>query len=74
MKVRDLYGIEAYIFSFRNRILISIGSKSWTRTECGILLPHKRTGRKILGGLSDTKPIVCQHFCPTKDKNLPEWG
>ena len=35
---------------------------------------HKRTGRKNLGGLPDTKPIVCQYFCPTKGKNLPKRG
>ena len=36
-------------------------------------LVHKRTGRKNLAGLTDTKLIVCQLFCPTKGKNLPWW-
>ena len=37
--VNDLNGIEDYIISIRNEILISIAHKSWTRMECGILLP-----------------------------------
>ena len=31
--VHDLCGIEVYIVSFRNRILISLASKSWTRIK-----------------------------------------
>ena len=37
--VHYLCGIEVYIVNIRNRIMISIASKSWTRMECGILLP-----------------------------------
>ena len=35
---------------------------------------HKRRGRKNIGGRPDTKPIVCQHFCLTRGKNLPKRG
>ena len=34
-----LCGIKVYIVNVRNRTLISIGSKSWTRMECGIIVP-----------------------------------
>ena len=37
--VHDLCGIEVSIISFRNRILISIASKSMTLMKCGILVP-----------------------------------
>ena len=43
-------------------------------SKCGHadMIAMQKYGKKKSRGLSDTKPIVCQHFCPTKDKNLPE--
>ena len=38
--VYDLCGIEIYIIIFRNRVLISLAVKSWTRIECGIFVPN----------------------------------
>ena len=37
--VHDLRSIAVYIVGFRNRILISIAIKSWTRMEYEILVP-----------------------------------
>ena len=38
--VHDLVcSIEVYVASLRNGIRISIEGKSWTRLECGILVP-----------------------------------
>ena len=39
IQFHDLYGIAVYIVDVRNRILILIGSESWTRKECELLLP-----------------------------------
>ena len=36
----DLRGIEVYMVSFSNKILILTASKLWTRMECEILVPN----------------------------------
>ena len=70
----DQYKVGFLFFLLTFYVLVANTSAKSLNEALGNSVRHKRTGRKNLVGLSDTKPIVCQHFCPTNDKNLPEWG